>query len=280
MKLYKKGLVCLLLFCILISVPLTARASGEDDSECFNLDPCIDGFLFGGGILLNAGAIAIEEISEPAEKLHLDNIGNISSVNSFDRLCVYSYSKPLDMASDILTYSALLSPAVLLAVSDTDRLTIGTMYAESVIWAWGLKECCKNLVHRNRPYTYFDGYPQSEIRDGDFRQSFPSGHTTLAFTGASFSTFVFNRYFEDSPWRIPVITASYSLAVGSAVLRVASGNHFLTDVIAGAAIGTFSGFMVPWLHTLNMQSPGEAEPGIKSFSIAVVPYGINARLSF
>ena len=277
MKLYEKGLLCLLLFCI---VPLTASASGEDDSEYFDLDPCIDGFLLGGGILLNAGAVAIEEISEPAENIHLDNIANISSINSFDRLCVYSYSKPLDMTSDILTYSALLTPAVLLAVSDTEWLTIGTMYAESVIWAWGLKECCKNLVHRNRPYTYFDDYPQSEIRDGDFRQSFPSGHTTLAFTGASFCTFVFGRYFEDSPWKIPVTTASYSFAVGSAVLRVASGNHFLTDVIAGAAIGTFSGFMVPWFHTLNMQSPMGAEPGIKSFSIAVVPYGINARLSF
>jgi len=29
---------------------------------------------------------------------------------------------------------------------------------------------------------------------------------------------------------------------------VFSGNHFLSDVLAGAAIGSVYGYLIPWLH--------------------------------
>lgn len=37
---------------------------------------------------------------------------------------------------------------------------------------------------------------------------------------------------------------------GTGVL-LSGGNHFLTDVLAGAALGSAVGFLVPWLHTFN-----------------------------
>ena len=48
----------------------------------------------------------------------------------------------------------------------------------------------------------------------------------------------------------PVIAASYSLAAATAAMRVASGCHFVTDVLAGAALGSVIGIAVPALHTL------------------------------
>ena len=36
--------------------------------------------------------------------------------------------------------------------------------------------------------------------------------------------------------------------MSTAACRVASGDHFLTDVIVGAVTGTACGFFVPWMH--------------------------------
>jgi undecaprenyl-diphosphatase len=38
------------------------------------------------------------------------------------------------------------------------------------------------------------------------------------------------------------------MAVLTASFRVAAGMHFVTDVVAGAALGSAIGFFVPYLH--------------------------------
>ena len=265
MKISPKRAMLTLICCSLLASPIFGEASAEEKSDHFGLDPLTDSLLLGGGLLLNIGDIAIESAAEQPGGWGFDASADLLPVNPLDRLFVLPYSEPLKSASGILTYAALLAPAVMLAAPVSEWVTIGTMYAESVIWTWGLKELGKNLIHRNRPYMYFAGFPQDEITSGDFQQSFPSGHTSLAFTGAGFCAFVFSEYFENSPWKAPIIAASYALAIYAAGLRVASGSHFLTDVIAGAVIGTLSGYLVPWLHT-------------QEFSIAILPSGVSVRL--
>ena len=53
--------------------------------------------------------------------------------------------------------------------------------------------------------------------------------------------------YPDSKWRVPVTVAAYALAGTTASLRIASGSHFSSDVLAGALIGSFSGFIVPFV---------------------------------
>ncbi len=233
--------------------------------------------MLGTGLLLNGTTIILEEMITPPASYEIDP--NTLHVNQFDRWCILPYSKPIDTVSTIFTYTAVLAPAVLLAVPNSEWFSIGTMYAESVMVAWGLKELGKNLIPRNRPYMYFEDYPQDEVSKGDFQRSFPSGHVTLAFTGATFCTYVFTRYFPDSPWILPLITVSYAFAVTSSILRVASGTHFLTDVITGAALGGFSGFIVPWLHTVGSKQIKESKSEIKKLSMGVIPVGVVIRLS-
>ena len=52
-----------------------------------------------------------------------------------------------------------------------------------------------------------------------------------------------------SPWLVPFAATEASLAVLTATFRVLSGMHFMTDVIAGAAIGTLIGVSLPLVHT-------------------------------
>lgn len=170
-------------------------------------------------------------------------------VNGFDRLIMNPYSKTLDYAGTGFEVMTLLTPAVLFAAPSEDYWKIGVEYAETMAFAYGIKELAKHCVSRPRPYMYFDGAPQSKIDDGDWDDSFFSGHTTLSFAAASFTTFMMCQYFPDSPAKIPVITMAYSLACTTAILRLASGNHFLTDVLCGALAGSAIGFLVPWVNS-------------------------------
>ena len=171
-------------------------------------------------------------------------------VNSFDRPFLAPYSKTLDDLSLVPAIAVALSPAVLLTQPSSEYLTIGLMYIESFAITYGSKELIKYLVHRERPYMYDVNTPMSLVQDEEHNESFLSGHTALAFNGASLASYVFCKYNPDSKWKIPVIAASYSLAAATAAMRVASGCHFVTDVLAGAALGTVIGIAVPALHTL------------------------------
>lgn len=174
---------------------------------------------------------------------------SLTDVNRFDRLFAQSYNKTFDTAGTITAAISFLTPAALLAAPTQDYWKIGLGYGETMLLAYGAKELIKYFVDRPRPYMYFDGVPQNEIENGDWDDSFVSGHTTLSFAAATFTTFVFCQYFPDSPWKIPIIATSFTLAAATAGLRIASGNHFITDVLAGAGLGTAIGFLVPWVNS-------------------------------
>ena len=190
-------------------------------------------------------------------------VNDISKVNKFDSLIMNPYSKPLDDTATIINYISMASPA-LLAInrSGEDIATLGVMYLETMAGAYASKEILKKVIDRPRPYTYFEGAPENE--KDDWNNSFPSGHTTLSFASAGFVSYVFSRYYPDSKWKIPVIAASYTAATATAVLRLMSGNHFMTDVITGALLGTLWGIGIPMIHTFG----DNVEVGITPFALA------------
>jgi membrane-associated phospholipid phosphatase len=77
----------------------------------------------------------------------------------------------------------------------------------------------KYTVHRERP-------------DGSDRLSFPSGHTSSAFSLAA----VADHHYG---WKVGV--PAYLLASGIGLSRVESNRHNLSDVLAGATIGLIAG---------------------------------------
>lgn len=75
-------------------------------------------------------------------------------------------------------------------------------------------------------------YSVSRLRpDGSERNSFPSGHTAIAFMTA---TMLSKEYGWRSPW---YTIGGYTAASLAGVTRVLNNNHWLTDVVAGAAVG-------------------------------------------
>ena len=192
-----------------------------------------------------------------------------NKVNSFDRLTMQPYNRTLEIASEISAFSTAATAAVMLALPSSEYLTVGVMYAETVGITWAVKEICKRTITRDRPYLYFEGYPEKDLKNGDYNESFFSGHTSVAFSIAAANSYIFSKYYPDSKWKIPVIAVSYSLATLTGVLRVASGEHFATDVLAAALIGMGIGYGIPALHTLFADKNVEA---------SVSPFGLAFKI--
>lgn len=195
-------------------------------------------------------------------------------VNVFDRSLMFPYSEGLDVASDVTQYTGFLVPAIFFAAAPaSDFLSIGVMYTTSSILALGTGTALKQIVDRDRPYMYFNGAPEEEIAKGSSNDSFPSRHTAMAFSGAAFTITLFALKYPQSKLRIPATALACTLAGTTAALRIAGGSHFMTDVIAGAAIGSFSGFIVPYLATKLDFIPTHSSDADGS-GLSVTPLGV------
>lgn len=232
---------------------LCAQLCASPGSRPFALHPIADGIIFGAAASFAAAALITEKNADFPE--WTERSYDLDSVNYIDRKLSRKYSRSLDNLGTVTCAVNLLLPAAIYgagyfkdALSSQDVLTLATMYAEAYLLDYGAKNFFKMGIRRVRPYMYYEGFPEDELDSHDFEFSMPSGHTTDSFLGAGFLTYTFCRYFPDSKWKIPVIAASYSVAVGTAVLRISSGNHFLTDTIFGAALGTVCGIGVPLIH--------------------------------
>lgn len=229
--------------------------SSDFDREraAFSLSPVFDVSLAGFGTVFSIAAFVTQNA------VHLPDYDErsyeISSVNFIDRKLSHKYNKTLDHFGDASCALSLSLPFFVYGagyfsggISGGDFLTLSAMFAECYLLDYGAKTFLKVAIKRKRPYMYYEGFPSDALDDHDFEFSCPSGHTTDAFLGASFLSYTFCRYYPQSKLKLPVILASYSLASATAVLRVASGNHFLTDTIAGALLGSAIGFAVPIAH--------------------------------
>jgi membrane-associated phospholipid phosphatase len=117
--------------------------------------------------------------------------------------------------------------------------------ANAAAWTAATSEWLKVLVHRRRPVLYTAAAPAA-YAERESRESWPSGHTALAFAAATSYLVISGR--EQLPHRARNAILLYAGAVGVAVLRVAAGQHFPTDVVGGAALGTGVGWLVPTIH--------------------------------
>lgn len=273
----------ILMLFVLIGLGSTGSAAGLfaetlDYVQPFSLKPVNEGIQLGLGAALSGSALVFDKFVDFKKNDYNPDDWKKSDIAVMDQLFMRPYSKPLHIVGTGTMGLAMLSPAVFAIMPSNEWLTIGTMYAETLLIANGIKEWTKLLVYRARPYMYFDDYPQDKLEDGDWNCSFPSGHTTLAFAGAAFTTMVFCQCYPNSNWKYAVAGISFGMAALTGGLRMASGNHFFTDVLVGALIGTATGFAVPYMHSKNFYNGFEKKSGTASASLN--PAGLSFSYNF
>ncbi len=249
-----------------------------DYIQPFSLNPVNDGIQLGLGATLTGSAFVCDKFLHIKKNEFNAAEWDKTDIPELEQIFMRPYSKTLHIVGTGTMGLAVAAPAVFAIMPYTEWLTIGTMYAETLLLANGIKEWTKLLVYRARPYMYFDGYPQDKVEDGDWNCSFPSGHTTMAFAGAAFTTMVFCQCCSDSNWKYAVAGLSFGLAAATGALRMASGNHFLTDVIVGAVIGTGCGLLVPYLHSKSFYGFFEKKDG--SARAVVSPTSLSFSINF
>ena len=96
----------------------------------------------------------------------------------------------------------------------------------AVVAADLLADLGKLLIHRHRPFVH-------QLGPHETSHSFPSGHSSTAFAGATMLAAFAPRL------RVPL----YVLAALIALSRLYNGDHYPTDVLAGAILGTAVGWV-------------------------------------
>jgi membrane-associated phospholipid phosphatase len=123
-----------------------------------------------------------------------------------------------------------------LATHDTKLQDAAFTSFQSGVYAMLASGAIKGLIGRVRPYEVDS---PTTFRPLSGHRSFPSGHTTLAFAIAV-------------PWVVyypgPVTYGLLGLSAGTAVSRLTTEHHWFTDVVAGAALGTLTGYWLARRH--------------------------------
>ena len=160
--------------------------------------------------------------------------------------------KSIDPVFKLVTNSttpvSIATPVLLYAVGyfnkDVDLKKKGLYIGESFLVNAFVTTALKYPIKRDRPFVT---YPEidNEVEAGS--SSFPSGHTSEAFSTATSLSITFPKWY--------VIAPSFVWAGAVGYSRMDLGVHYPTDVIVGAIVGSGSAYLCYKLnHWINKKS--------------------------
>ena len=153
------------------------------------------------------------------------------SISSFGQASTNYKRYHGDGIDDVLQYTPMAASFLLKAAGVKCRSSWEQRLYKSgasFILCSGTTYLLKHSIYKMRP-------------DGTDNRSFPSGHTAIAFSGA---TVLHKEFGKTSPW---ISVAGYAVATITAVDRVRRNRHHWEDVATGAAIGFLSAQASYWI---------------------------------
>lgn len=171
----------------------------------------------------------------------------IDELSDLDRWAVGKRSHAAVVTSDLILGAAVAFPVLARAAPrgmDGAFLEDMVVYGEALAVSAALVSVMKVAVQRPLPRTY-EGDPAMVASSEGYR-SFYSGHVTITTTAlVAWARIRELSGGESSAWPW-LLAAGASAGVG--IARIEAGNHFPTDVVMGAVVGTAVGYVVPTLH--------------------------------
>jgi membrane-associated phospholipid phosphatase len=194
------------------------------------------------------------------------------------RLRSYEQRESARLSAEVLRWIVVGFPVLVDAFAVTAlgdgnwdaALQMGLIALEAHLLALVLWKVTVLLARRERPVASAcaEGLDSPHCREPFETTSFFSNQATNAFTGA-FLTCVQHTHlplFGSEVADLSTCVGSVAVASVVGLLRVMSDFEYLTDVLMGAVVGFFAGYLVPWI--LHYQ--GGARPELRA-PVALIP---------
>jgi membrane-associated phospholipid phosphatase len=144
---------------------------------------------------------------------------------------VSSTAKPIAVAVPVCLFG------VSLIEGDKQLQRVSYEMAAGLVITAIVTQGLKVTVDRPRPYYTHSGIYPSEIDDSP---SFPSGHTSMAFSTATSLALNTKKWYVLAPAFVWATSVGYS--------RLYLGQHYPSDVLGGAVVGAASAYAAHWLN--------------------------------
>jgi membrane-associated phospholipid phosphatase len=195
------------------------------------------------GLMFVAGAAAVSPLDKRFAE-HLQRPGN--QANQFFEDAA-SFFRFMGSPAPVIIGSSLY--VVGRVSKQRDMADLGLHGTEAIAVGSGLTTVLKVAFGRARP----DVKPRNPhnfkfgrgLHDDEYR-SFPSGHSVAGFAAAATVTEETRRWWPGTQWYIGTVMYGGAALIGAS--RMYNNRHWASDVIIGAAIGTFAGQKVVRFH--------------------------------
>jgi membrane-associated phospholipid phosphatase len=230
-------------------------------------------------------ALVVDEVGHP----HTPEVFGAGSFDRFFRNALWSRSSVDNFFNDGIgeVFAPLVASSAIIAVASSlggrTAYTDGITRAVPMLWIGIAGDqlpvaIFKKSFGRERPYLKFDNQlVLQELGVNDTaRESFYSGHATTAFFTATFADAVIADIVRsmghpdyglvDGSWserlvRFGQVVGLYGLAFAVAYSRIEIDQHYMTDVLFGAAVGSAHGYLT-YRWGYRREAPAVAVAGL------------------
>ena len=232
-----------------LTVGAALSASSEETTPGLTPLGAADGVVAGSAVALLGASFLARRSVEPGSAP--------GDVNGFDRSIrrfavgqrSFEKRRLLDHISSATLMAAVFQPVGMLAAAEVPHKWSRDVpvLLEATALTLSVNTFVKYLARRSRPEDHFCEEEKLVVPcRPDTRLSFYSGHTSAAFVAAvAGGTLADFHHLRNRGW---IWASGLTLATATGALRVASDQHYATDVLTGVAAGSLAGWLIPKIH--------------------------------
>jgi membrane-associated phospholipid phosphatase len=232
-------------------------------TNIYTLKPAIDIPIIAIGTGFSLFAFTTIYDKPPSTEEEINNLKR-SDINAFDRWAIYPYSNSLSNISAYEFHGSIPLPVILFLITKETRQDfwkLSFLYWEALSITGLFGSGAPYFIDRHRPYAYTSETPMEKRMIPNAKNSAFSGHVEVVATSVFFTAKVYSDYYPET--KLMVFGLASVATGGMAYLRLKGGQHFPSDVLIGAALGTLSGILVPHFHKHKL---------IKNPDLSITPF--------
>ena len=222
------------------TVPLGAQPS---DTTAVSVKP-----LFNSDDAIMAGVFVIGTVAlRPADRYFADILQDSSTQANRNIRLPAAGLRIIGYPGSIIIGTTMYAVG---RIGGNERMAdLGLHGTEAILIGAGVGSVLKGMFGRARPFldrenandfAFGRGFGRDEYR------SFPSGHTVAGFAAAAAVVSETDRWWPDATWYVAPVMYGGAALIG--ISRMYNNKHWASDVVMGAAIGTFAGLKVVRYH--------------------------------